>query len=386
MANVKVDYSSEQSKVEVREPPRKRQYLWKRYSHKNRYTVYLVNIALILIFIQIILIACFFTYHFITFPKHIAAVKRFSDRYNMTIPKHSVYTARQFYVTFMYLTAPFCRFTSNLISYIASVDIPYFSKTVAYLFYRIYNIDLTDTQKPSIVEYPTLIDLFIREPKNITIDREQNGFVSPCEGRIVSLGILNDLKLPELKVKGKNCNADTLLGIAQAELTPSKGFHTFYIVIYLEPRNIHRFYSPVNFSLTSVTQINGFSLKLLSRQYGTNLDKVLCLNHRVNLQGTSHWGKVNYLLVGAINVGSIFLKKFNKVYENKYRFLDDDKKEVSTIFTIGEEMGYFILGSTIVLFFDAPVEYEFSVANNQEIKIFDILLKKKSGGTDRITF
>ncbi|KAF0987123.1 hypothetical protein HZS_510 [Henneguya salminicola] len=156
-----------------------------------------------------------------------------------------------------------------------------------------------------------------------------------------------DFILPN--IKGKDCYLSNLLGFDDklgCKKNPTN--HLYFIIIYLSPSDIHRFYSPINFHQKTVTQINGFSSRLLSF-FSNKFSQKICLNHRIIIKGISEWGNFLMIPIGARNVGIIHLTK------REHTSLNSEAN-----YNKGEEMGYFLLGSTIALIFEAPPEFKFS--------------------------
>ena len=94
-------------------------------------------------------------------------------------------------------------------------------------------------------------------------------------------------------------------------------------------------------------------------------------NERVALFGKWQHGFFSMTAVGATNVGSIVLnfdhelmtnlrgrEYSEKIYENGG--IDIEK---------GDEMGFFNFGSTIVLVFEAPIEYQFRKESMMRVRV-----------------
>ncbi|POS88060.1 hypothetical protein EPUL_000481 [Erysiphe pulchra] len=152
----------------------------------------------------------------------------------------------------------------------------------------------------------------------------------------------------------------------------------YYVVIYLAPGDYHRFHSPCAWVVESRRHFAG-ELYSVSPYVQRMLPGLFTLNERVVLLGRWRWGFFSYIPVGATNVGSI---KINFDRELKTNSLTTDTaadiaaKEAAErgepycgyseatyeaaspslhgyALSRGEEMGGFMLGSTIVLVFEA---------------------------------
>jgi phosphatidylserine decarboxylase len=153
----------------------------------------------------------------------------------------------------------------------------------------------------------------------------------------------------------------------------------YYMVVYLAPGDYHRFHSPVSWVVKARRHFAG-ELFSVSPYLQRTLPGLFTLNERIVLLGRWRWGFFSYTPVGATNVGSIVInfdrelrtnslitdtaadraaeeaaKKgelysgFSEAtYENASRLLGGHALRR------GEEMGGFMLGSTIVMVFEGP--------------------------------
>jgi phosphatidylserine decarboxylase len=77
--------------------------------------------------------------------------------------------------------------------------------------------------------------------------------------------------------------------------------------------------------------------------------------------------------VGATNVGSIHVPDFpfqtnNSLFKDdpsKFREVDGGAKDYEK----GQELGFFRLGSSVVLVFDAPAGFEFCIKETEKVKL-----------------
>ncbi|KAG7696726.1 hypothetical protein KL951_003182 [Ogataea haglerorum] len=175
----------------------------------------------------------------------------------------------------------------------------------------------------------------------------------------------------------------------------------FYAVIYLAPGDYHRFHSPVEWVATLRRHFVG-QLYSVAPYFQRTLQNLFILNERVAILGYWKYGFFSMTPVGATNVGSIKLNfdthlATNEVYEHeiyskdrldealteKYNVQERKKLKKDTCYEAtyanaskvlhgfplvrGEEMGGFKLGSTIVLVFEAPPNFQFDLQENQQV-------------------
>ncbi|KIL60156.1 hypothetical protein M378DRAFT_84088 [Amanita muscaria Koide BX008] len=158
------------------------------------------------------------------------------------------------------------------------------------------------------------------------------------------------------------------------------GHSLFFSVIYLAPGDYHRFHSPTAWVVEKRRHFVG-ELFSVSPWMAKRLEGLFVLNERVSLLGRWRYGFFGMVPVGATNVGSIVVNfdqnlrtnvrgrkpppgTYNEaVYSSASKLLNGQP------LTHAQEMGGFKLGSTIVLVFEAPDDFEFTVRAGQKVKV-----------------
>lgn len=199
----------------------------------------------------------------------------------------------------------------------------------------------------------------------------------------------------------------------------------YFAVIYLAPGDYHRYHSPTNWVTTLRRHFIG-ELFSVAPFFQKTLQGLFVLNERVALLGYWKYGFFSMIPVGATNVGSIVVNfdkdlKTNVIYEHESYLrnsltsevdestplLGGSTSDLSTVLTNssvqskqkkhrkntvyeatytnasrllggyplqkGEEIGGFKLGSTVVLAFEAPDNFEFDLEVGQKIKMGESL-------------
>ncbi|RPD59497.1 phosphatidylserine decarboxylase [Lentinus tigrinus ALCF2SS1-6] len=163
------------------------------------------------------------------------------------------------------------------------------------------------------------------------------------------------------------------------------GNNTFFIVIYLAPGDYHRFHSPTAWVVERRRHFVG-DLFSVSPWMAKRLENLFVLNERVALLGRWKHGFFSMVPVGATNVGSIKIN-FDKALRTNVgkrrdhpvgTFTEAVYSGASPILNgqplpKGVEMGGFCLGSTIVLVFEAPHDFDFAVSAGQKVKVGQML-------------
>ena len=159
-----------------------------------------------------------------------------------------------------------------------------------------------------------------------------------------------------------------------------EGNKLFFCVIYLAPGDYHRFHSPTNWVAERRRHFRG-ELYSVSPYMANRLSNLFVLNERVALLGRWRHGFFGMVPVGATNVGSIRINFDRALRTNvrKQRYLAGTYSEASYSgaskllggqpLAAGDEMGGFLLGSTIVLVFEAPNDFRFDLKPDQKVKV-----------------
>ncbi|KAI8865527.1 phosphatidylserine decarboxylase [Ramicandelaber brevisporus] len=166
----------------------------------------------------------------------------------------------------------------------------------------------------------------------------------------------------------------------------SPGNKLFFCVVYLAPGDYHRFHSPANWIVETRRHFAG-ELYSVSPYVLKLMQGLFVANERVALLGRWKHGFMSMTPVGATNVGSIKINfdqqlETNTVEqhlrpgtftEKHYNESTDHHQYDGIPLATGQEMGGFRLGSTVVLVFEAPENFQFVVQPEQRIKMGEAL-------------
>lgn len=253
-----------------------------------------------------------------------------------------------------------------------------------------FGCNLEEAVVTDVSLYQTFNEFFIRKlkPGARYIDPTAT-LVSPADCCVTSFGEMSygDLKLDQIKgisypldvflgprhpfMKGiDNCFSDSLTSDSTKD--PSKDFKIFYFSVYLAPGDYHWFHSPTEWTVEHRRHIPG-DLFSVDPRVLRKINGIFNFNERVLLSG--HWehGLFVYAAIGAYNVGSI---KLNSKREKDLRtnIATSDMVFKDRLYGSGElqqrgdSLGGFELGSSLVLVFTAPKDFEFSIQAGQKLK------------------
>ncbi|KAJ3475889.1 hypothetical protein NLI96_g11529 [Meripilus lineatus] len=155
----------------------------------------------------------------------------------------------------------------------------------------------------------------------------------------------------------------------------------YFTVIYLAPGDYHRFHSPTAWVVEKRRHFVG-DLFSVSPWMAKRLENLFVLNERVALLGRWKYGFFSMVPVGATNVGSIRINfdealRTNVGSKRKHPLGTYTEAVYSAASPIlggqplvkAQEMGGFCLGSTVVLVFEAPKNFQFHVTPGQKVRV-----------------
>ncbi len=202
--------------------------------------------------------------------------------------------------------------------------------------------------------FDSLHDCFIRQlkPDARTIDRDPAVAISPCDAIVGACGAVDDAQV--IQAKGFPYALSDLLPDPEMVRLYRDGR---YITLRLTSSMYHRFHAPHDLRVEDVTYISGDT-------WNTNpialkrVEKLFCKNERAVirtvLQSSGH--VVTLVAVASILVASIRLHCLDTLLHLDYQ--GPNRFACQAFFEKGQEMGWFELGSTIIVF--APRELALS--------------------------
>ena len=225
-------------------------------------------------------------------------------------------------------------------------------------------------------------------PESENKNKEQKELPDGELNALRQLGEAHDASLPP---SGSESNlahdASVALAVGRPPLSRMPSEHQrnpnnrlYFTVIYLAPGDYHRFHSPAAWVVERRRHFVG-ELFSVSPYIAKRLPNLFVLNERVALLGRWCHGFFSMTPVGATNVGSILLNFDSELRTNVRGRRPPPGTFMEAVYTHaskillgkplrpGEEMGGFCLGSTVVLVFEAPKEFEFNVHAGQKIKV-----------------
>jgi phosphatidylserine decarboxylase len=244
---------------------------------------------------------------------------------------------------------------------------PRFKNWAIKRFIRLYDININEALETNPEAYACFHDFFIRklDPSKRPLDLTSNSIVSPCDGTISQIGAIEQGTL--IQAKGKKFSVNALLG---NHSLANEFTHGKFATIYLAPKDYHRVHIPDLGTLKSVCYIPGklFSVNPITT---ANIDNLFAQNERVVNFYDSPNGPFAVVLVGAMIVGSITTHSNGTLTSSRGKeIVQFDFFNTSEIkLNKGEEMGYFSLGSTVILLFTEKLCWEQALTQRTKVVV-----------------
>ncbi len=236
---------------------------------------------------------------------------------------------------------------SRLMGCLASAKLGALTHFFIKRFVTHYGVNLAEAKISDPVKFDSFNDFFTRKledgARNIQID--ENKLISPVDGAISELGQINEDKL--LQAKGAYFSLNDLCGGDDNIATTFR--NGSFMTAYLSPKDYHRFHMPISGRLLEMIYVPG-KLFSVNNSSVKNVPGLFARNERVICIFETAIGKVAVIAVGAMVVGSVEMKFHGVVVPQRKREIqrwayDQDNLQ----FAQGEELGWFKLGSTIIV-------------------------------------
>ena len=219
-------------------------------------------------------------------------------------------------------------------------------------FVKRYNVNMAEAANPDISSYSTFNEFFTRPLREGARPIAKADFICPVDGAISQFGSIEQDQI--FQAKGHYYTAAALLG---GDKTSAKKYENGeFACLYLSPRDYHRIHMPCDGKLEKMTYVPGdlFSVNPVTAQ---GVPGLFARNERVVCEFSSaEHGDFVMVLVGATIVGSmatVWHTENNGIINPPRRGHIQvwNYKERNIFLKQGDEMGRFLLGSTVVMLF-----------------------------------
>ena len=232
--------------------------------------------------------------------------------------------------------------------YMANIKTPAIKNYLIRDFIRKYKVNMNEAREENPENYANFNAFFIRHLKPECRPVAKFDIVSPVDGYVSEIGHINEGML--LQAKNRYYSIHELLA-CDKEL--SSQFNTgLFATLYLSPQDYHRVHMPIEATLKELIYVPG---KLFSVQPATTrmIPKLFACNERLVVFFETTVGLMAMVLVGATIVGAIGTCWHGDVGRSRGRrkLVYPEGSPVSMSLQQSAEMGYFKLGSTVILLF-----------------------------------
>ncbi len=216
-------------------------------------------------------------------------------------------------------------------------------------FVRKYGVDMSEAAVSDIAAYASFNDFFTRALKPGVRPLAGADLVCPVDGTISQFGRIEQDQI--LQAKGHRYSATALVG---GDAALAERFHDgSFATLYLSPKDYHRIHMPCDGTLTRMIHVPG-ALFSVNPTTARGVPGLFARNERVVcVFDSERVGTFVLTLVGATIVGSMATVWHGQVNPPRVRRAREWRYPAGAILLKqGEEMGRFMLGSTVVLLFE----------------------------------
>jgi phosphatidylserine decarboxylase len=214
-------------------------------------------------------------------------------------------------------------------------------------FVKRYGVNMSEAAEPDLTRYATFNDFFTRSLKPGARPLANADFLCPVDGAISQFGCIEADQV--VQAKGHRYSTTALVG-GDAELA-ARFQDGAFATLYLSPRDYHRIHMPCFGRLQRMIHVPG-DLFSVNPTTARGVPGLFARNERVVCVFEGRFGPFVVVLVGATIVGSMATVWHGVVNPPRPGRLREWRyPDLAMDFRAGDEMGRFLLGSTVVMLF-----------------------------------
>ena len=210
-----------------------------------------------------------------------------------------------------------------------------------------YRVSMAEAATPDIAGYASFNQFFTRPLKSGARPLAEADFICPVDGAISQFGAIDHDRI--FQAKGHNYSTTALVGGDAVLAAQFENGH--FATLYLSPKDYPRIHMPGAGKLTRMIHVPGdlFSVNPVTAR---GVPGLFARNERVVCVFEGEAGPFVMVLVGATIVGSMATVWHGVVNPPRPGHLREWRYEDQQLrFRQGDEMGRFLLGSTVVMLF-----------------------------------
>ncbi len=214
-----------------------------------------------------------------------------------------------------------------------------------------YGVNMSEAANPDIASYASFNEFFTRPLRSGARPLAQADFICPVDGAISQFGAIERDQI--FQAKGHLYSTTALVGGDAVLASQFENGH--FATLYLSPKDYHRIHMPCAGRLLRMIHVPGdlFSVNPVTAR---GVPGLVARNERVVCVFEGETGPFVLVLVGATIVGSMATVWHGVVNPPRPGRLREWRYEDrQLLFKQGDEMGRFLLGSTVVMLFPRGV-------------------------------
>ncbi len=238
---------------------------------------------------------------------------------------------------------------SRAVGWLARSEIPWVKGPFIRGFASHFDVNMQEAAEPDLDAYPSFNDFFTRALVDGArpLATDEGALLCPADGSISQIGNIEADRIFQAKGHDFSC-AELLADEHRAREFEGGSFAT----VYLSPRDYHRVHMPVAGELNAQTYIPG-ALFSVNQVTADHVDRLFARNERLVCYFDTEHGSMAMVLVGAMIVAGIQTVWSGQVAPppREPRTVNYKHAPEGISLKRGEEMGCFLLGSTVILLF-----------------------------------
>lgn len=232
-----------------------------------------------------------------------------------------------------------------------------------------YGVNMAEAANPDISSYATFNDFFTRSLKSNARPLAPADLVCPVDGAISQFGAMVGDQI--FQAKGHSYSSTALVGGDAALAARFDGGS--FATLYLSPKDYHRIHMPCEGRLSRMIYVPG-ELFSVNPTTARGVPGLFARNERVVCVFESAHGPFVLVLVGATIVGSMATVWHGVVNPPRAGEIRSWDYEIELVLKQGEEMGRFLLGSTVVMLFPkGPLAFNPAWAPGGAIRMGEVM-------------
>lgn len=225
---------------------------------------------------------------------------------------------------------------------LANIQQPMIKNWLIRLFIRAFRVNMQEALLEKPEAYPCFNDFFIRHLKAAVRPLGEADILSPVDGTISELGRIENGRI--IQAKGRDYTVTELLGDPALAENFEQGV---FATLYLSPKDYHRVHMPLRGQLKRLIYLPG-QLFSVSPTTARMIPRLFVRNERAVMLFDTAVGPMAMVMVGATIVGAIGTQFDGDLPRSKQSYSRDyDNFPLEK----AAELGYFKLGSTVILLF-----------------------------------